>query len=278
MRKNSLSRVCSHEARWSVAILLVASCSVFSSGPNALAVPVELVDQQQTFDNGSNPGDLTSGHKGQTFTPSLSSLDWVEVKLSSGQLDTYQVGIRSNDLNGPILGASNVVSVPIADGNYVLHMDFSAPVALTPGNQYAIEVIPVSLNDTGYSVRLSLSDLYPSGIYYTSPTSSIATDDMWFREGVYVPEPSTFAMAITLLLALAVAICSRRLGCGLTPAAPACCRRSTRLEPRRLPVLLNVISRSAWKVRRSRLRLRCSFPSSSACLVSAEGIFRIAAD
>jgi hypothetical protein len=63
---------------------------------------------------------------------------------------------------------------------------FSVPVAVTPGTTYYLQPV-----QSGDGVGSSVTDgSYPGGteIYQGSP---IPDRDLWFREGIIVPEPSS---------------------------------------------------------------------------------------
>jgi hypothetical protein len=187
--------------------LATAPASVF-------AAPINVPDQQQTSDNGQN---ALAGPRWQTFVPGLTGLDVVELKLSGsgivdGVQEVLQVQIHDGAPTGAVLGSSLQVVLPDAFVMSVVHFDFPSVVSLTPGNSYAIQLAPVSPTSTSRSVRLSvLSDLYPSGQYYTSPEApSSGSGDMWFRTGLHVPEPSTLALSAAALLALSYSAWRRK--------------------------------------------------------------------
>lgn len=198
------------------AALLSVALSILFSG-EASASPITLVDQQQTgVNNGSNnSGGLgLSARKGQSFTPTLAGLDAVELVLAGNGLtdgiqEQYQVNIRTTDLSGSIIGTSSITTLPDAFSDSFVHFDFPSVVPLTPGNVYAIELVPIVLGTSNvFTVRLGLSNPYPGGTYFTSPGNP-STADAVFREGLHqplqaaVPEPSS----LLLFGALALGAC-----------------------------------------------------------------------
>ena len=134
---------------------------------------------------------------GQSFTPSLSSISFVELRLyDAGSLEilgsTVYVNLRSDSITGPILSSSTPVFLPNAFFD-VTNFFFSTSVSLTPGVTYYLQPV-IESGDTVGSYVTDAS--YPGGseIYQGVP---IADRSLWFREGIVVPEPSS---ALLILL------------------------------------------------------------------------------
>lgn len=170
----------------------------------AHSAPIATVDQEQIgLDFNANIGVFAP--IGQSFTPTLSGLDAVELMMidSEGPPGNVFVRIRTDTINGSIIGTSFTNSLP--DGSAgILHFDFASTVALTPGNVYVIEAV---LESGSSNVHWIGSDSNP----YSGGTAFLAggvwaDDDMWFREGLHtaVPEPSTFALCVLGALSLAI--------------------------------------------------------------------------
>jgi hypothetical protein len=193
----------------------------------SLAVPVEaglIVDQkysaQPTF--AVDFQQATPEHLFQSFTPTLSSLNFVEFRFQDEPLNgtgaTLYVNVRSGSSRGTVLGTSSIVEVP--DG-YTLHttifggspvrFTFGTPVHLTPGLMYYLE--PVNVNRSRFYIYGTGGGSTYEGGHYAFPGS---TADLWFREGVdtslltSVPEPSTLLMAGTGTICVVGTLIHRR--------------------------------------------------------------------
>mgnify|MGYP001157827187 CR=1 FL=1 len=132
---------------------------------------------------------------GQEFVPTMNRLDVVELQMNAQSPfigGDAMVQIRSDSIVGPILGASQTVTIPpIVLPLTLAHFDFASPVPLTPGALYVIEVISLTSNLGVFGT--GLGDDYPPGraIAFGQPTEF----DLWFREGTAQPvsvEPSTW--------------------------------------------------------------------------------------
>ena len=75
----------------------------------------------------------------------------------------------------------------------VTNFCFSTPVALAPGQTYYLQPVVVS-GDNPWDIVI-LGDTYPNGQLYGNGSYFQPGTDLWFREGVVVPEPSTLALA-----------------------------------------------------------------------------------
>jgi hypothetical protein len=125
---------------------------------------------------------------GQSFTPTLDSIGFVDLQLLTGSFSsTVAVNLRGGSITGTILGTSTSVTVPSGStGNATYEFLFSSPVSLTPGTQYYLEPVVVS----GGNSRANITFFqYPGGDAIFDGVTH--TDrDFWFREGILVPEPS----------------------------------------------------------------------------------------
>ena len=170
----------------SVAIVILLTATSAQSGPFA------IVDQE--YAPGTFPNLQTStsaiGNSGQTFTPTLSSLDAVEMNMTDfGGTNsigaTFQVVIHDGGaVSDPVLGTSLTASAP--DGLVIdfVHFDFASSVPLTPGSLHTIEVFRLSGDD------FRLNGLFP-GFYGGGQMNGNSSADLYFRTGQHVPEPAS---------------------------------------------------------------------------------------
>jgi hypothetical protein len=168
------------------------------------------IDQSSTTSS-SNRGVESFTPIGQSFTPTLSQLDFVTLLVADGSSlsngSTAAVRIHDTSIAGPILGTSQPIfladcfsssGVPgcgMTGGTAVAtRFDFATSVALTPSHPYVLE--PFIVSGDNYTVVTALTDAYPGG---TAIYSGVAdpTGDLWFIEGTLpVPEPSTAALLV----------------------------------------------------------------------------------
>jgi hypothetical protein len=82
---------------------------------------------------------------------------------------------------------------------------FSAPVPVVPGTTYFLQ--PVVQSGDAWTTSLDINYKYPGGTIFFSGIAD-SSFDMWFREGIIVPEPSFVAL---LLLGAGVLFWRRRV-------------------------------------------------------------------
>lgn len=168
-----------------------------------------IFDQQTSDENHLHEGVVPIGASPrlfpiQSFTPSLDSVGFVMLYSQGLAAVGMTVNLRANAPDGPVLGTTAPITTP---GTYygVVNLRFDTPVSVTPGTVYFFEA---ALEAGGGQLNGSLSYLYPGGMLYFSDGTVNPDYDMWFREGVVVPEPSTAA----LLILAAPLILLRRAG------------------------------------------------------------------
>jgi hypothetical protein len=140
---------------------------------------------------------------GQEFTPTQPTLNVVQLRTSDFQVNnaiggTLFVNIRAGTISGPLVGTSQVVTLPAGftgPGGALTEFDFSSTVPLVPGTVFVIEVVHASGDDWGVGTCNSFGcgNTYPPGrqILLGVPQSG---SDLWFAEGTAVPEPSTWLL------------------------------------------------------------------------------------
>jgi hypothetical protein len=169
-------------------------------------------DQQSATNDGPVPftaGDVIQNGSpgvGQSFTPSLSGVDFIRLLLldgnpSNGVGATLYINLRTNSITGPILAATASVALPDSfDG--VVNFFFTNTVPLSSATPYYFEPV-VRFGDQWKAMGGEYN--YPGGVSFWLGRPNTAAD-FWFREGL-VPEPSS---ALLLLLGGAVLLAVRR--------------------------------------------------------------------
>ena len=143
---------------------------------------------------------------GQSFTPTLSSVGFVQLEFTdfnpgNGLGATVFLNLWSGSIsNGTLLGSTEPVFMPddFGSGNGSFGLDsptnffFSTLVAVTPGTTYYIQPVVVQPgSDNTWDVVDSLFN-YPGGTMYGNGIPNPVGLDLWFREGIVAtPEPSS---------------------------------------------------------------------------------------
>ena len=131
------------------------------------------------------------GSVGQSFTPSLPGVEFVRLKLKdiypgNALGATLVVNLRSTAINGPVIGTTT--PVVLSDGFAgSMSFFFASPVTVVPNTTYYFQTSVQSGDDWGITV---IGDTYPGGVIYGG-LQPFTGNDLWFREGIVVPEPSS---------------------------------------------------------------------------------------
>lgn len=141
------------------------------------------------------------GSVGQSFTPSLSAVGFVRVKLydiAPGNTlgATLVMNLRANAINGTIIGTAT--PLVLTDGFAgSANFFFSTAVQVVPNLTYFFETTVLSGDNWGIRNRSDAQgDVnYPGGMFYGGTTPFFAAD-LWFREGIVVPEPSSVSLLL----------------------------------------------------------------------------------
>ena len=157
-----------------------------------------VVDQQSTnLVEGAAALSSINQPMGQSFTPSLLSINFVTLRLFDGDFSqtsgaTVYVNLRANSIGGTILSSTAPVFLPdmFFDKTNFL---FATPIAITPGTTYFLQPVIQSGDEIGsYLTDRS----YTGGIAYEQGTAS-PFYNLWFQEGVIgTPEPSSSALVL----------------------------------------------------------------------------------
>jgi hypothetical protein len=159
-----------------------------------------IFDQQSSTDGvylEGALGDIQSAQPfGQSFTPSLSSVGFVRLYLydstgGGGGPGTLSINIRSASVTGTILGTSDPVNLPAGFAGLV-NFYFSTPVPLVPQDTYAFQ--PFVVSGTRWGTLVDRYN-YDGGTAF-SLGAPVTTADLWFREGIIVPEPSSSLLVL----------------------------------------------------------------------------------
>ncbi len=142
----------------------------------------------------------------QSFTPTLDSVGFIRIALDDStpgntMPGTIVVNLRSGSPTGPLLASTEPVLVPAGTRGPV-NFYFDAPVALTPGTTYYFQPAVQSGNAWGCNMG---PFNYAGGS--ASSGGFPTTDDLWFREGIVVPEPSA---GLLLMVGVATLAWARR--------------------------------------------------------------------
>ncbi|PYK97951.1 MAG: hypothetical protein DME19_14385 [Verrucomicrobia bacterium] len=149
-----------------------------------------LVDQAsgtlaETIVNGSV---IPQNDLAQSFTRSLSAVAFVQLRtlitLPSGGTVTLVVNLRDGAYNGPIISSTTAVDIiGFADiGTFY----FPDNIPVTPGQLYFFQ--PVLQSNGSLSIGTKSPSPYTNGDLWTNGLRD-PNADLWFREGVVVPEP-----------------------------------------------------------------------------------------
>lgn len=138
---------------------------------------------------------------GQSFMPTLSSIDFVRLYVGdyifpNGPGAQIYVNLLSDSITGSVMATSSTIFMPGSFSGYT-NFVFPGSVALTPGTTYYLEPVALSGNP---NTQILASFTYLNGTLYSSGTAQNA--QLWFREGIVVPEPSTVALVAIGLMAL----------------------------------------------------------------------------
>jgi len=169
-----------------------------------------LVDQASGTTNEvvTATSSLPDNQLAQSFTPSLSAVGFVEFSaivpaFPGNDQVRFAVNLRQGAFNGPILGTTDPV-VLVNHGIQFGPFYFPESVPVTPGQLYFFEPVLLSAGSLAIGTKFPSSylggDLWSNGLM--DPNA-----DLWFREGVVVPEPGAVCL---LLFGASVFLLQRR--------------------------------------------------------------------
>ena len=179
-----------------------AICLMLALSCNCLIGQYEFIYDQQSSTNefvpsyGSGGAMLTIPSPwGQSFTPVLNSVEFIRLKFNDGnRFDglgaTVYLNLRSDSMSGAILGTTDPVTMP-SQFRGTEDFFFAGGVTVTTGVIYYFEVVEQSggaWNIDGFSYH------YPGGMFFYNGGTPLSGSDLWFREGIVIPEPAAGAL------------------------------------------------------------------------------------
>ncbi len=190
------------------AAVLSASLSVHGQG-------TFVYDQQSSIEGSYQEGSADiqqTQPMGQSFTPQLSSVGFIRLYVGNGILGntspaTLHVNLRSDSITGSLLGSSAPFLIP--EGALFaapVTLLFSNSIPVTPGLTYYFQ--PVVSNNNNLMLSWGPYN-YPGGTAFFGGAPDPSNGDLWFREGIVVPEPASAALLLIGALALAAARATR---------------------------------------------------------------------
>ena len=122
---------------------------------------------------------------GQSFTPSLSAMNVVDVSLSTvnpGSTVTIRLDLFSGaGYGGTLLGSSFLVTVS-EFGPHTIEFNYASLIDLVPGSMYTFRMTVVS--GGGYEELRSLANPYAGGTAFTPSGMIFPESDLVFAEGI----------------------------------------------------------------------------------------------
>jgi hypothetical protein len=179
---------------WRVFLLFAVLLLVPAAG--VVASVIVTVDQQNLVsDTSSGPGIVTGRYFGQSFTPTLTGIDAVELLMvTSGSSSTVFIELLAG--SGTVGAAiASTGSVTIINTTFeMVHFDFPSTVPLIPSSTYTFAFNYAS-GDAPLHQYSSLNP-YAGGMAFDEGNLSRPEYDFVFSEGLHgvIPEPSTLVI------------------------------------------------------------------------------------
>jgi len=172
-------------------LILIAITFTVRSACGQVMVIYDQQSSTNTFLNGSLNRFNNYQAMGQSFTPSLNSVGFVQFQFADFNDNnlgaTVYVNLREDSITGNILSATLPISMP---DNFkgITKFLFPSPVTVTPGVTYYFQPVLQSGDDA--FVILDGQYNYPGGGRFILGAPSPGDTDLWFREGIIVPKIS----------------------------------------------------------------------------------------
>ena len=196
----------------------LAVCSVQGQG-------ILVYDQESSTNAGVGSGGAPIQQDqpmGQSFTPTLSSVGFVQLEFDDGHPGnglgaTVFLNLWSGSIsNGTLLGSTDPVFMPDYFGSgsggfgflTPTNFFFSTPVSVTPGTTYYIQPVVVQPGSDNLWGVIGGAFNYSGGTFYFNGAPDPNNSDLWFREGIVAtPEPTS--VIIILAGAVGMYFCRR---------------------------------------------------------------------
>jgi hypothetical protein len=156
-----------------------------------------IYDQQSSDEH--VPGESLAGIQanepiGQSFTPALSAIGFIRLELYDGLLGngrgaTIYLNLRTTSITGTVLAATEPAALADGFNGGFADFYFSVPVGVNPGSVYFFQPV-VQTGDPWAVGRFISTSNYLGGTEFLNGIAG--NNDLWFREGIIVPEPSVF--------------------------------------------------------------------------------------
>jgi hypothetical protein len=135
---------------------------------------------------------------GQSFIPGLSSVGFVQFEFTdfnpgNGLGATVYVNLLADSISGTVLDSTAPVFMPDGVFASVTSFLFATPAAVAPGTTYYLQPI-VQSGDHWDVVGGNYG--YAGGTLYALGAPSGSGTDLWFREGVIIPEPPSGSLVL----------------------------------------------------------------------------------
>lgn len=132
---------------------------------------------------------------GQSFTPSLSSVGFVQLRFADlnvdGQGATVYVNLLENSITGNVLSSTSPVFMDDGFQGFT-NFFFPSPVLVTSNTTYFFQPVLQSGDSTLNALEYFYNYAGGTAFHSGAPISDV---DLWFREGIVaVPEPSTVSL------------------------------------------------------------------------------------
>ena len=178
---------------------------IFCAFSQKLDAQSTLVDQSYTPPCGCLAVQTHDGENkpfliGQEFTPSLPLLNFVDLSVQVFTSLNYPLSlyaeIHADTFSGPLLGTASPITYSQTFAGEA-HLEFPTTVSITSGQLYVLRLD--STFAPGYGVQINLVPAgagpgYDKGRFVFGGLPQSDGADLWFREGIAVPEPSTLAV------------------------------------------------------------------------------------